>query len=65
MLIQRASDILPSEITPEPVYRNRREFLKAALLLPLAGGGQAAGGTDKVTPYEYATTYNNYYEFGA
>jgi sulfoxide reductase catalytic subunit YedY len=64
MLIQRASNILPSEITPEGVYRNRREFLKASLLAPLAGAGQATGGTDKVTPYEYATTYNNYYEFG-
>jgi len=64
MLIQRASNILPSEITPERVYRNRREFLKAAILAPLAGTGQATGSTDKVTPYEYATTYNNYYEFG-
>jgi sulfoxide reductase catalytic subunit YedY len=64
MLIQRASNILPSEITPEGVYRNRREFLKATLLAPLAGAGQATGSTDKVTPYEYATTYNNYYEFG-
>jgi len=56
MLIQRASNILPSEITPERVYRNRREFLKAAILAPLAGTGQATGSTDKVTPYEYATT---------
>src|SRR5215471_18778024 len=64
MLIQRASAILPSEITPERVYRNRREFLKAALLAPLAGAGQANGSADKVTPYQSATTYNNYYEFG-
>jgi sulfoxide reductase catalytic subunit YedY len=64
MLIQRASDILPSEITPEPVYRSRREFLKAALLAPLAIKGQAGSSTEKVTAYEYATTYNNYYEFG-
>lgn len=30
MLIQRASDIPSSEITPEKLYRNRREFIKAA-----------------------------------
>jgi sulfoxide reductase catalytic subunit YedY len=46
------------------VYRNRRDFLKAALFAPLAGALQTPGGTDKVTPYESATTYNNYYEFG-
>jgi len=28
MLIKRASDIRSSEITPEPVYRSRREFLR-------------------------------------
>jgi sulfoxide reductase catalytic subunit YedY len=64
MLIRRASDILSSEITPERVYRNRRAFLRVALFAPLAGTTQAASGTDKVTPFEYATTYNNYYEFG-
>lgn len=30
MLIRRASDIPSSEITPETLYRNRREFLKTA-----------------------------------
>jgi methionine sulfoxide reductase catalytic subunit len=30
MLIKRPSDVLPSEITPEPVYARRREFIKAA-----------------------------------
>ena len=64
MLIQRASDNLSSEITPERVYRSRRDFLKAAFFAPLAGAAQTAGSTEKVTPYEYATTYNNYYEFG-
>src|SRR5215467_1973605 len=65
MLIQRPSDILSSEITPERTYLNRREFMKAALFAPLAGAIQTTGSTDKVTPYEYATTYNNYYEFGS
>jgi sulfoxide reductase catalytic subunit YedY len=64
MLIQRALDIPSSEITPERVYRNRRDFLKAAFFAPLAGAAQASSSTDKVTAYQYATTYNNYYEFG-
>jgi sulfoxide reductase catalytic subunit YedY len=36
MLIRRPDDVLPSEITPEPVYRRRREFIRAASAL-LAG----------------------------
>ncbi len=48
MLIKRPSDIKPSEITPESMFRRRREILKAALaagLLPCANAwGQAIGG---------------------
>jgi sulfoxide reductase catalytic subunit YedY len=40
MLIKRPDDIRPSEITPIAVWRQRREFLRAAL----AGAGVAAGG---------------------
>src|SRR5262249_40992978 len=66
MLIQRATDIVSSEITPESVYVNRREFMKAALLVPgIAAVAQNFNTTEKVTPCENATTYNNYYEFGA
>ena len=38
MLIQRASDIASSEITPENVYQTRREFLKtaSAIIAPVA-----------------------------
>ena len=83
------SAVRPSEITPEPLYRNRRQFLvqaglgAAALLTsgcsdaqapaarpPPAGGAlkidkrsERAGG-ETVTPFETASTYNNYYEFG-
>jgi sulfoxide reductase catalytic subunit YedY len=38
---------LPSEITPEPIYRRRREFMKAAVagaILGAAGGARAEGG---------------------
>ena len=70
MLIQRAADILSSEITSENVYRNRREFIKAAslLLIPAVAPQTKPGPYDtneKVTPYEAITTYNNYYEFGS
>ena len=40
MLIRRPDDVLPSEITPEPLYRRRREFMQAAGgLLALAAAG--------------------------
>jgi sulfoxide reductase catalytic subunit YedY len=67
MLIRQATDIPSSEITPERIYQNRREFLKAsaALLLPAIQSTRGAfDTTEKVTPYKDATTYNNYYEFG-
>ena len=63
-----------SEITPENIYKNRREFVKN---LGLAAGsiflGQnlitsANANSEKedlkLTEYRYVTTYNNYYEFG-
>jgi sulfoxide reductase catalytic subunit YedY len=74
-----------SEITPESVWLNRRNLMKAAA----AGAGLAAAGEtmavsaapqvldfasapdgsaykakEDLTPYEAATTYNNFYEFG-
>ncbi|SMC26680.1 sulfoxide reductase catalytic subunit YedY [Andreprevotia lacus DSM 23236] len=73
-----ASDILPSEITPESVYLNRRQLmaagagLVAASVLPTArAAGELAykpgrynvGGEEKNT-FEQITHYNNYYEFG-
>ncbi|MDP2431057.1 MAG: protein-methionine-sulfoxide reductase catalytic subunit MsrP [Pseudomonadota bacterium] len=38
MLIQRLTDILSSEITAPEIYRGRREFMRAAGTLALAGG---------------------------
>ena len=76
MLIRQPTDIPSSEITPEGVYTNRRDFLKraaGALALASAGGvvanaiGAGAIGaqdTDKQTPWEDVTGYNNFYEFG-
>ena len=38
MLIKSAPDIHPSEITPESVYRNRRQFMKDAMGLGVVAG---------------------------
>jgi sulfoxide reductase catalytic subunit YedY len=75
MLIKKPSDIPSSEITSERVYRNRREFIKAATATlgaaaigSIMPGTAAAAGkydaTDKQTPKANVTSYNNYYEFG-
>src|SRR5436190_1488049 len=71
MLTKPANDIPSSEITPELVYTNRREFMKAGLSFLAAGAMQSRAGapgpydtTEPVTPYADATSYNNYYEFG-
>ncbi|BBO99349.1 protein-methionine-sulfoxide reductase catalytic subunit MsrP [Sulfuriferula nivalis] len=79
MLIRRANDIASSEITPEAIYRQRRQFMQASALfatgalLPgiseanvrLAAAANARYSTTETpTPYKSVTTYNNYYEFG-
>jgi sulfoxide reductase catalytic subunit YedY len=43
MLIRRRYDIKPSEITNQALYRDRREFIRAAAALGAAGGLAAAG----------------------
>jgi sulfoxide reductase catalytic subunit YedY len=75
MLIRKPADIPTREITDEWQYQSRREWLQgvgitAAALSPVAAFLAArelpatAGRDDEVTPYERATTYNNFYEFG-
>ena len=75
MLIKKAPDILSSEITPEHMYVNRRQFLRDAGIIGLAAAAgptvapriASAMGREQVdTPntWEQITTYNNYYEFG-
>jgi methionine sulfoxide reductase catalytic subunit len=76
MLIRKADDIRPSEITPFSVYVNRRRLIAAAAL-SFAGLGSRTAGADALatvksplstsetpTAREYVTSYNNYYEFG-
>ena len=75
MLIRKPDDLRSSEITPEGLYHDRREFLRAAGLLGIAaatlgnvrsasGAGQEVPLKDELTPFEDVTTYNNFYEFG-
>ena len=79
MLIQRPSDILPSEITPRTLFETRRELLKgiagtalaAALPFSARAGEELVyrrnspfNTTEKQTPYQDITHYNNFYEFG-
>jgi sulfoxide reductase catalytic subunit YedY len=76
MLIKKPDDLRSSEITPESLYYDRREFLRAAGLLGIAaatlGHVEPANAAtqdgqqlkDELTPFEDVTTYNNFYEFG-
>jgi sulfoxide reductase catalytic subunit YedY len=76
MLIKKPDDLRSSEITPENLYYDRREFLRAAGLLGIAaatlGRVEPANAAtqdgqqlkDELTPFEDVTTYNNFYEFG-
>ena len=83
MLIKKTSDIFSSEITPEALWQNRRQFLQSTSLamglsaLPFKSFAQSNTALqklsfvksnyvtmEKITPFESATTYNNYYEFG-
>ena len=69
MLIRRPPAIPTSEITPERVYLNRRQFMggAAAVGAGLCLPGESAAGLqpdDEVTPESIVTSYNNFYEFG-
>jgi sulfoxide reductase catalytic subunit YedY len=73
MLIRKPGKIKSSEITPESVYVNRRQFMGRSAAL---GAGVIAGASlhgvahaglqpdDDITPERIATSYNNFYEFG-
>jgi len=76
MLIRRPDDLKSSEITPESIYLDRRQFVGTAGALALGSvlapsalqalsrtGGFAAQG-EKLTSEADATSYNNFYEFG-
>jgi hypothetical protein len=78
MLIRRPADVPSSEITPEDLYVNRRQFLGRLSGAALAGTAvlgaceaqaeevldEEPQARDALTPFEDITRYNNYYEFG-
>ena len=76
MLIQKPVAVLPSEITPQAVWQERRRIIQAlgigAAVSPLPGTAQTAlastksayGTVETTTPVALATSYNNFYEFG-
>jgi methionine sulfoxide reductase catalytic subunit len=77
MIIRKAADIRPSEITPRDVYMNWRALIAGAAGLALGGAiasparanklatVQSPLSTDeKPTDRDYITSYNNFYEFG-
>lgn len=64
-----------SEITPEHIYRERRQFMQAmgaGLAAAMISGPANAltnkaspfSSTEALTPFRDATSYNNFYEFG-
>lgn len=79
MTVYRPPHIAPSEITPEDVYLNRRQWMQGAAGLALASVLPAAEAATNVLPtfyksrysttdtknsFEEVTSYNNFYEFG-
>jgi len=73
VLIRRTPSIKTSEITDEPLYWTRREFIQtagssaAAAVLPfdrLPHDLLQRPEEDNLTPWEDVTGYNNFYEFG-
>src|SRR5260370_704630 len=76
MLFRRPDDIRSSELTPESLYLDRREFIRTAgvlagaalvpALLPASPARRVRGAaqSETNTPLEDVTSYNNYYEFG-
>lgn len=74
--VKPQADIAASEITPEAVYNNRRQFLRSAAAAMIAGGlpgGRLMAGEacqpslpeskEALTALESISRYNNYYEF--
>ena len=80
MLIKKPSDIKPSEITDELIYKRRRAFMQSTAglaLMPFVNTAVAKteaalqhiknpafSSREKLTDYDAITSYNNFYEFG-
>ncbi|HUA85995.1 MAG TPA: protein-methionine-sulfoxide reductase catalytic subunit MsrP [Bryobacteraceae bacterium] len=75
MIIRKSPEFRYSDLTPKEQYLNRRRFLaagSAVLAAPFARADNKIAAaikspfstTEKITPIDLATHYNNYYEFG-
>ncbi|KQV56165.1 MULTISPECIES: protein-methionine-sulfoxide reductase catalytic subunit MsrP [unclassified Caulobacter] len=75
MLIRHAADLTDNDVTDHGLYMKRRTLMAGLAGVGLAGAaaGEARAGlaftkgfstTEKLTPKEDITTYNNFYEFG-
>lgn len=80
IIIQKASTIKSSEITPKSIYLDRRRFMQQALVSSALLTADAMlpawakkwpelkhspySSSDKLNSFEDITTYNNFYEFG-
>jgi sulfoxide reductase catalytic subunit YedY len=75
MLIRNVPDLKENEVTDHGLYLRRREFIGGTAGLGVAGLANTARAaplgytrgfstTEKPTPKEDVTTYNNFYEFG-
>ncbi len=80
MLLRHASDVLPSEITPQGVWQRRRDLVRAAVsagligaVAPLraqganprlAGKASPLSTMEQPTPRQLVENYCNFYEFG-
>lgn len=75
MLIRNVPDLKENEVTDHGLYLRRREFIGGTAGLGLAGLANTARAaplgyakgfstTEKPTPKEDVTSYNNFYEFG-
>lgn len=75
MLIRHRPDLNDNDVTDRGLYLRRREFITGVAGLGLAGlGGMASAAplafskgfstTEKPTPKDDVTSYNNFYEFG-
>jgi sulfoxide reductase catalytic subunit YedY len=66
MAFRWKNDLSPSDVTPEPLFWNRRQVMAGAGALTLGGIAGSAQADEKLTPnsWEDITSYNNFYEYG-